>query len=83
MSEMTAIATIALTSTLVFAFIIGTLLYRMAAQQDHWHQERRFLVDRAIARHAGEILALDRADNKRENGAEPARERVQHYPEGL
>ena len=31
-------------------------------EQQLWREERRFLIDRAIARHVGEIVALERED---------------------
>ena len=30
------------------------------AERESWEDERRYLVDRAIARHAGEVIAFDR-----------------------
>ena len=30
------------------------------AERESWENERRYLVDRAIARHAGEVIAFDR-----------------------
>jgi hypothetical protein len=36
-----------------------------ARERDAWAQERRALLDRAIARHTGEVLALDRQASPR------------------
>jgi hypothetical protein len=35
-------------------------------ERAQWTQERQRLVDRAIARHVGEVLALDRTENQRQ-----------------
>jgi hypothetical protein len=47
-----------------------------ARERQHWVEERRSLIDRAIAQHTGEVLALDRAakpkqDHNREPRPEP------------
>lgn len=45
--------------------LIGALLAVMWMQQRErktWATERRHLIDRIIARHTGEVIALDRAD---------------------
>ena len=41
-------------------------LYREFTQERlQWHEERRFLIDRTIARHTGEVVALDREQTRR------------------
>ena len=35
------------------------------AERESWEDERRYLVDRAIARHAGEVIAFDREGKPR------------------
>ena len=39
---------------------IGFLLMSHQAERREWALERRALVDRAIARHSGEVIGLDR-----------------------
>ena len=51
------------------AYIAGrvsdAVAVRRAAEQLAWREERRFLIDRAIARHAGEVIALEREDTRK------------------
>lgn len=47
-------------------------------EREAWAVERKQLVDRAIARHAGEVLALDREPKEKPDRDEPA-----VYVEGL
>jgi hypothetical protein len=48
------------TTTVVLAFVIVGIVRGQAMERSRWADERRTLVDRAIARHTGEVLALDR-----------------------
>jgi len=61
------------------SFLIGV----HARERKEWVSERRFLTDRAIARHVGDVVALDRMDAKRQDGPQPSREHVPTLPEGL
>jgi hypothetical protein len=64
---------------LAAVLIAGALVYVVGLQgreRQHWADERRMLVDRAIAQHTGEVLALDRStkpkpDRDREARPEP------------
>ena len=40
-------------------------------EREQWAVERKQLVDRAIARHAGEVLALDREPKQKSDRDEP------------
>jgi len=48
----------------VLAGVLVVLVRQQGAERREWASERRTLVDRAIARHTGEILALDRDQNR-------------------
>lgn len=48
----------------VFAVVVGVLVLSHQRERERWTAERRALVDRAIARHSGEILAYDRSANR-------------------
>jgi hypothetical protein len=80
---MTELAAVAVFAMIVFGLVIFDLQTKIAKERDEWKSERRFLIDRAIARHIGEVLALDRMDTKREHGEEQPREHVPTIPEGL
>jgi hypothetical protein len=57
------IAAVAFVSV-VAVLIAGALVYVVGLQgreRQHWADERRALVDRIIAHHAGEVIALDRS----------------------
>ncbi len=69
------VAVVVLAGTVVaLAAVVGTLVTLHQRERDDWTAERRALVDRAIARHSGEVLALDRAANTppTDNGERPA-----------
>ena len=83
MSEETALVVVAVAALVVLGAVLIYVLIGIRNERSEWKEERRFLTDRAIARHTGEILALDKMDDRRENGAEPAREHVPTLPEGL
>lgn len=69
-----------MTATLVvLAVVCIALLAALVVVIDHhenererWATERKQLVDRAIARHAGEVLALDREPKPKPDRDEPA-----------
>ena len=42
------------------AAVTGVLVWSHQREREGWATERRALVDRAIARHSGEVIALDR-----------------------
>jgi len=44
----------------VLAGVLVGVLRMQATERRQWSDERRALVDRAIARHVGEVLAMDR-----------------------
>lgn len=48
----------------VLACMLGSVVKSHGDERREWAAERRSLVDRAIARHAGETIALDRAANR-------------------
>jgi hypothetical protein len=48
------------TTTVVLAFVIVGIIRGQAMERRQWAEERHGLVDRAIARHVGEVVALDR-----------------------
>jgi hypothetical protein len=55
-------AVVALATTCIVLAVALLLIVRSgAAERSSWATERQRLVDRAIARHAGEIKALDRS----------------------
>lgn len=80
---MIELAFVASFTILVLGLVIFELIKNICKERNEWKSERRFLIDRTIARHVGEILALDRMDEKREHGERPQREHVPTIPEGL
>jgi hypothetical protein len=55
------VAVIVLALALAIALaVIGGLVRSHQGEREQWAQERRALTDRVIARHIGEVLALDR-----------------------
>ena len=66
MTGITAVVVVALAAVVVLAAALGYVLARIDRERGDWRDERRFLTDRAIARHTGEILALDKAELRRE-----------------
>lgn len=60
-SALTAIAALAsLNGGLIGALV--AILFMQQRERKTWATERRQLIDRIIARHTGEVIALDRAD---------------------
>ena len=59
---------IACAAMAAFLLVIG----RHETEREAWTVERKQLVDRAIARHAGEVLALDREPKPKPDRDEPA-----------
>lgn len=62
MTELAVVAVVALVG-LVVALVV--LVVTQARERARWTEERRQLVDRAIARHSGEVIAFDRAQKPR------------------
>ena len=52
--------------------VLAFLIARHEHERAEWAVERKQLVDRAIARHAGEVLALDREPKPKPDRDEPA-----------
>ncbi len=73
----------AVIALVVLAAVLIYVLVQIKHEREDWQQERRFLVDRAIARHTGEVVALDKMEDRRQNGAPEPRERIPTMPEGL
>ena len=72
-----------LVAIVVLAGVFIYVLVSIKKERNDWQQERRFLMDRAIARHTGEVVALDKMEDRRQNGAPEPRERIPTMPEGL
>jgi hypothetical protein len=83
MSEETALVVVAVAALVVLGAVLIYVLIGMKNERNDWQQERRFLTDRAIARHTGEVVALDKMEDRRVNGAPEPRERIPTMPEGL
>lgn len=59
-------------AVVALALVVVVLLVMHERERRDWAKERRGLVDRAIASHTGEIIALDRADRpQREHEPRP------------
>lgn len=72
---------VAVVLAIIVFCLIATLSFAIgshARERETWAVERKQLVDRAIARHAGEVLALDREPKPR-----PDRDEPPVYIEGL
>jgi hypothetical protein len=82
-SEETALVVVAVAALVVLGAVLIYVLAGIKNERDDWQQERRFLIDRAIARHTGEVVALDKMEDRRQNGAPEPRERIPTMPEGL
>lgn len=80
---MIELAVVAVVAVVVLAALLVYVIRQFENERKAWTAERRFLTDRAIARHVGDVVALDRMDNKRHEGPQPDREHVPTLPEGL
>ena len=73
---------VAIVLAVIALCLIATLSWSMEThrrEREEWDEERKRLVDRAIARHAGEVIAFDR-----QGKAKPPREDTQDlFIEGL
>ena len=84
MSDIVAVAIVAVFTISILGMILLDVLKKIEAERAEWKAERRFLTDRAIARHVGEVVALDRMDVKREAGEpDKAHTPAPSLPEGL
>jgi len=64
--------TVALGLTVIaLAVVLGVAERTHVTERREWAVERRHLVDRAIARHSGEVLALDRNGQPKPDREEP------------
>jgi hypothetical protein len=68
---MIAVAATLAVAVIVLAGVLCAVTVGHGRERREWSFERRALVDRAIARHAGETIALDRAANRVEKEREP------------
>ncbi|MET0578240.1 MAG: hypothetical protein ABW122_06250 [Ilumatobacteraceae bacterium] len=48
-------------ATVLLAVALLLALHLQAGERREWQNERRALIDRVIAHHAGEVIALDRS----------------------
>jgi hypothetical protein len=55
----------------VLAGVMYALIESQGRERRDWAAERRGLVDRAIAHHTGEVIALDRAQTRPKREVEP------------
>lgn len=55
----------------VLVGVMCALLVSQGRERTSWAAERRSLVDRAIAHHTGEVIALDRAQIRPKREVEP------------
>ena len=69
------------TAIVVLGIVVVFVLFMQYRERQAWTDERRQLVDRAIARHTGEVLALDRQANEEPKVATGPRE--DNHPIGL
>lgn len=83
MNDTVAIVAVAVAAIVVLAATLAYVLVGIKTERADWKDERRFLTDRAIARHTGEVVALDKMEDRRVNGAPAPREHVPTLPEGL
>ena len=60
-----AVAALATVTVMVAGALLG-LVINHNIERRGWAEERRALVDRAIARHTGEIVAMDRTHEHRD-----------------
>jgi hypothetical protein len=67
-------------ATVLLAGVVLALVSAHASERREWVAERKTLVDRAIASHTGEILALDRGHAP---PREPRSEHLRPVAEGL
>lgn len=54
----------AVIAVVALALVVAALLWSQHCERRGWAAERRALVDRAIARHVGEVAALDRTNGR-------------------
>ena len=67
----------------VLVATVWFLIIEQTKERELWRDERRFLTDRAIASHVGDVVALDRIDQKGKADPTPEREHVPNNPLGI
>lgn len=72
-----AVAIIALSVALVAVLVLH------GRERLEWAKERRSLVDRAIARHTAEVVALEREARKSDQPEQPTPQRLHPIAEGM
>ena len=73
-------------SAVVVVVLGGLVAFQVrsaAAEREEWRQERRFLIDRAIAQHVGEVIALEREDARKNTTANAPEQSPKPLLEGL
>lgn len=68
---MTAALIVASAAVIALVVVLGLVVRAHAVERREWASERRSLVDRAIARHSGEVLALDRNGKPKPDREDP------------
>lgn len=67
----------------VLVATVWFLIIEQTKERELWRDERRFLTDRLIADHVGDVIALDRVDQKGKADPTPERERLPPNPLGI
>jgi hypothetical protein len=62
---MTQLLILSCIAIVVLAALLVVQARGVAAEREEWKNERRFLIDRAIAQHVGEVIALEREDARK------------------
>jgi uncharacterized membrane protein len=69
---MTQLLILSCIAIVVLAALLVAQAREAAAEREEWKNERRFLIDRAIAQHVGEVIALEREDSRKSQSREDA-----------
>lgn len=67
----------------VLVATVWFLILEQTKERELWREERRFLTDRAIASHVGDVVVLDRIDQKGKTDPTPEREHIPSNPLGM
>ena len=59
------VTVIACIAVITLAAIVVVQARSIDAERSEWRQERRFLIDRAIAKHMGEVAMLENEDTRK------------------
>lgn len=62
MIELAVIASIAIVT---LGSLVAVQAREHAREREQWRAERRFMLDRVIARHVGDVVALEREDTRK------------------